>query len=386
MSQVASNRLLSLDVMRGITIAGMILVSNPGTWDYIYSPLGHSPWHHITPTDVVFPFFMFIMGVSVYISLRKFDFCLNRSLGWKILRRVLLIFLIGIGLIWFSVFCWKFASLCAEGNTVWQSLTGSFFCLHHIPLSGVLPRLAICYGVAAVVATVLKHKYIWWLIGGILLVYYIVLALGNGFELDRTNILSIVDYWVFGAYYMEDRILDAEGILSTFPAIAHVLIGFSCGKLMMENHDKRDKIVVLFIIGGVMTFSGLLLSYACPINKLIWSPTFVLTTCGFASTFLALLLWTIDIKGYKRWSFFFQVFGVNPLFLYVLSHVLAALLDNCSFVVGGEIKSIHYFIYMDLLQPAFGNYLSSLVYALLFVGLNWCIGYCLYRKKIYIKI
>lgn len=386
MSQVVSKRLLSLDVMRGITIAGMILVSNPGTWDYIYSPLGHSPWHHITPTDVVFPFFMFIMGVSVYISLRKFDFCLDPSLGWKILRRVLLIFLIGIGLIWFSVFCWKFASLSSEGNTVWQSLTGSFFCLHHIPLSGVLPRLAICYGVAAVVVTVLKHKYIWWLIGGILFVYYIVLALGNGFELDRTNILSIVDYWVFGAYYMEDRILDAEGILSTFPAIAHVLIGFSCGKLMMENHDKRDKIVVLFIIGGVMTFSGLLLSYACPINKLIWSPTFVLTTCGFASTFLALLLWIIDIKGCKSWSFFFQVFGVNPLFLYVLSHVWAALLDNCSLVVDGETKSFHYFIYVDLLQPIFGNYLGSLVYALLFVGLNWCIGYYLYRKKIYIKI
>ena len=135
-----------------------------------------------------------------------------------------------------------------------------------------------------------------------------------------------------------------------------------------------------------MTFLGFLLSYGCPINKKIWSPTFVLATCGLASTLLALLIWIIDIKGHKKWSVFFESFGVNPLFIYVAAGIFSILLGNIIFTYDGNIINLKNFIYQICLQPYLGNYLGSLVYALLFVGFNWIIGNILYKKKIYIKI
>ena len=180
--------------------------------------------------------------------------------------------------------------------------------------------------------------------------------------------------------------IDPEGLLSTIPATCHVLIGFLCGKVLMEVKDNQVRITRLFIIGTVLTFAGLLLNYGCPINKKIWSPTFVLATCGLASSFLALLIWIIDIKGYKKWSVFFESFGVNPLFIYVLAGVLSILIGNITFSYNNEIISLHGFIYNQILQPPLGDYLSSLVFALLFVSITWFIGNILYKRKIYIKI
>ncbi|MDD3907256.1 MAG: DUF5009 domain-containing protein, partial [Bacteroidales bacterium] len=144
----------------------------------------------------------------------------------------------------------------------------------------------------------------------------------------------------------------------------------------------------LFLVGTILTFSGFLLSYGCPISKKIWSPTFVLVTCGFASSLLALLIWIIDIKGYKTWSRFFESFGVNPLFIYTTGAVLSILTGSflCIYGVDGELIGLKTYLYKYLLQPFFGDYAGSLAFALLFVGVNWAIGYILYKKKIYIKI
>ena len=150
---------------------------------------------------------------------------------------------------------------------------------------------------------------------------------------------------------------------------------------MLNSH-----LIKLFLIGTTLTFAGLLLSYGCPINKKIWSPTFVLTTCGLASSFLVLLIWIIDVKGYKKWSIFFEAFGINPLFMYVLGSILAILFGSISFPWEGGNISIHGFLYKLILMPIFGGTSGSLVYALLFVGINWCIGYQLYKRKIYIKL
>ena len=135
-----------------------------------------------------------------------------------------------------------------------------------------------------------------------LTLYYWILVLGNGFVLEPTSVLSIVDHWFFGDDYLEGRIIDSEGVLSSLPAVAHVMIGFYVGKIMMETENLRDKMLRLLLIGSVLAFSGYMLSYACPINKLIWSPTFVLVTTGLASALLAVLMWLIDGKGCKRWS------------------------------------------------------------------------------------
>lgn len=375
-------RLLALDILRGITIAGMILVNNPGSWSNIYAPLAHASWNGLTPTDLVFPFFMFIMGISTYISLRKFEFKYSTSLLWKILRRTVVIFAIGIAIAWFSKLCYGLAG----GKSILEAMNS----FGELRILGVMPRLALCYGVASIVAILLKHKYMPHLIIGILTLYAIVLLSGRGWEFSNENIISIVDHKVLGADHMyADTIdgvklkFDPEGLLSTIPSIAHVLIGLWCGMFIMGTKDNSERINKLFIIGAVLTFSGFLLDYGMPINKKIWSPTYVLTTCGLAATFLGLLIWIIDIKGYKKWCRFFEAFGINPLFMYVLGGVLGILFGT---IPCGD-TTIKGYIYGDCLLPMTNDpTLASCIYAVLFIALNWSIGYILYKKKIYIKI
>lgn len=363
------------------------MVNNPGSWNYVYAPLGHAPWIGLTPTDLVFPFFMFIMGISTYISLRKYNFEFTPSAGLKILKRTIVIFAIGLGIAWFSMFCRTWNSLSGEEVTFFSRLGQSVWTFDHIRILGVMQRLALCYGATAIIALLMKHKHIPYLIVTLLVGYFVILETGNGFEYNDTNVLSIVDRAVLGEAHMyKDNGIDPEGFLSTIPAIAHVLIGFCVGKLLMEVKDVNDKLIRLFLIGTILTFAGFLLSYGCPISKKIWSPTFAIVTCGLASSFLALLVWIIDVKGYTRWSRFFEAFGVNPLFIYVQGAVLSILLGNILFTYQGETISLHGYIYNNILQPLLGDYPGSLAFALLFVCLNWSIGYILYKKKIYIKI
>lgn len=382
-------RLLALDILRGITIAGMILVNNPGSWGHIYAPLAHASWNGLTPTDLVFPFFMFIMGISTYFSLKSYNFTLDARSGWKILRRTVVIFLIGMFIAWFGLFL---RGVLSE-KTFWEAVLN----FDHIRILGVMPRLAICYGVGSVCALLIKGRALWWFVGGLLVVYSILLIFGNGFEFSDRNIISIVDHKVLGPDHMyADTIdgvklkFDPEGLLSTLPSIAHMLIGFICGGLIMTTKDNMERINRLFIVGTILTFSGFLLSYGMPINKKIWSPTFVLTTCGLASSFLGLLIWIIDIRGHKRWCRFFEAFGINPLFMYclgaILSIIIGALKIPWSAAESGVI-SIKGWVYEGMLMPVFGDAtLASLVFALLFVLINWLIGLILYKKKIYIKI
>ncbi|MCL1932465.1 MAG: heparan-alpha-glucosaminide N-acetyltransferase domain-containing protein [Candidatus Azobacteroides sp.] len=380
-------RLLALDVLRGITIAGMIMVNDPGSWDSVYAPLKHASWHGLTPTDLVFPFFMFIMGISTYISLKKYRFEYSRSALWKIVKRTCVIFAIGLGIAWFSLFCSAW-SLPENANlSFWSHLGQSVWTFDHIRILGVLQRLALSYGFAGIIVLLVKHKYIPYLIGTLLVGYLLILIFGNGYERNETNILSVVDRAVLGLNHMyKDKGIDPEGILSTIPSIAHVLIGFCCGKWLMSESDIREKMLRLFLLGTILTFSGFLLNYGCPINKKIWSPTFVLVTCGLGSSFLALLIWIIDVNGYKKWSRFFEAFGVNPLFMYVVAEILSILLSYIRFTYKDAEISLQEFAYNVLLQPIFGDYFGSLVFAVLFVSLIWVSGYFLYKKKIYIKI
>ena len=389
MTQKSSGRLLALDVLRGITIAGMILVNNPASWSSVYAPLRHEAWHGLTPTDLVFPFFMFIMGISTYISLRKFNFEFSTPTLFKIIKRTVIIFMIGIGLSWLSISIGTFKSLEAENLGFFDRFIKAITNFQHIRILGVMQRLALTYGIASIIAILVKHKYIPYIIITTLLTYFLALLFGNGFEFSEQNIISIIDKSILGVNHMykdSGIALDPEGLFSTIPAVCHVLIGFCCGSILMNTKDNHERINKLFIIGTILTFFGFLLAYGCPINKKIWSPTFVLATCGLASLFLALLIWIIDIKGYKRWSIFFESFGVNPLFIYVLAGVLGILSYQITFMYNGELISVKNYIYSVILQPYLGDYLGSLIYSILFVSLNWCVGNILYKKKIYIKI
>ena len=381
-------RLLSLDILRGITVAGMLLVNNPGSWSHIYAPLEHAEWNGFTPTDLVFPFFMFIMGISTFLSLRKYDFRLDSRSLRKVLVRAVVIYLIGAFVGWFSRFTYYWTHPSPEmsfSENLWESVCvfGSMRIL------GVLARLAICYFFASLIALTVRHRHIPWIIAGLLVGYWVLLALGNGFEYGEGNILAKVDQAVLGLDHIyNDNGLDPEGVLSTIPAVAHVLLGFCVGRVMCwgslseeGSPSLNDKIISLSVMGISLTFAGLLLSYGCPINKKVWSPTFVLTTCGLASLSLALLIWIIDVKGHSKWCRFFETYGVNALLMYTVGSIVAVLLSRIHF--GG--KNIVGLLY-GLFEPVFGPKGGSLVYALLFVGLIWLLGYPLYKRKIYIKI
>jgi predicted acyltransferase len=381
-------RLLSLDVLRGITVAGMLLVNNPGSWSYVYAPLGHAEWNGLTPTDLVFPFFMFIMGISTYISLRKYNFEFTRHTAWKVIRRAVVIYLIGLALAWLSLSLRTWYATADEGLSFGEHLWVAMTNFENLRLLGVFPRLGISYGIAAIIGLLMNHKRIPWLIGGVLAAYMILLLVGRGFVYDETNILSVVDRAVLGLNHMyKDNGIDPEGLLSTIPAVMHVLIGFCFGHFLIDKERSiEEKMLLLFRIGTVLLFAGFLLSYGCPINKKVWSPSFVLVTCGTASLALALLTWVIDVKGYKRQFSFFEAYGVNPLFTYTLGTLFSILLIYIRVPVGDKVLSLQSVVYSRLLQPLLGNYPSSLAFALIFVVCVWLCGYGLYKRNIYIKI
>lgn len=388
------SRLLSLDVMRGITIAGMILVNNPGSRGSIYAPLKHAAWDGMTPTDLVFPFFMFIMGVSMFLSYKKFEFKFSKHTFIKLLRRSVLLFLIGLFLNWFSLFARGMSGLHAENlpviDKIWQ--TASDF--ENLRILGVLQRLALVSFFGSVIVLTVKHKRIPSLIGFILISYWILLASTKSYGLTEDSIVTIIDRAILGANHLYTEHLadgtairfDPEGVVSTLPGIAHVLIGFMAGKMISVAKDNHQRIEKLFILGSVILFVGSLIAYGFPINKALWSSSYVLVSCGLAALLLGLLIWFIDIKGHKRWGVFFESFGVNPMFIYVVAGIFAVLMVNIGFLNDGEWITLKGFVYSQWLSPLFGNYFGSLVYAILFVGINWLLGHILYKRKIYFKL
>jgi len=382
----SSKRLLSLDILRGITVAGMLLVNNPGTWSHIYTPLEHAEWIGLTPTDLVFPFFIFVMGVSMYFSLRKFNFKLNGTLLKKIVRRTVLLMLVGWAVSWFSHLMYGLA----RGDSFAVAVNN----LDTIRILGVFQRLALCYFFGSLIAVLCNHKFIPWVIGILLVGYALLLQLGNGYDFSLDNILARVDNAVLGEKHMYHEsaygtkiALDPEGLLSTIPCIAHVLIGLMVGKLIMTYHDNHDRIMRLMILGTSMLLAGWLLQYGIPCGKKMWSSTFVLITTGMATCILALLIYVIDVKGNKRWCRFFEHFGVNPLALYLLGSILSIVFGSVAIghSLEGDRITIHSMIYDGYLTFA-SEKCASLLYAITFVLINWVVGYILYKKKIYIKI
>lgn len=354
-------RLLSLDILRGITVAGMILVNNGGG-PHTFAQLRHCAWNGMTACDLIFPFFLFMVGISTYLSLSKAAFRPSGTLVRKILKRTLLIAAVGWGIHWFAAIC-----------------SGDFLPFDHLRIPGVLPRIALCYGLVSLMAITLPHKGFPWIAGGLLVVYAGLLDMGNGYRQDTTNLIAVIDRAILGETHLYHKSpVDPEGLLSTLAAVSHTLIGFCCGRIILTTSDKKDKVLRLFVTGFLLLAVGYLLTDAWPLNKRIWSPTFVLMSCGTGTLLLATLMFIIDVQGQRgRWQTFFHVFGVNPLFLYVVSELAAIVLDSL------QAKAP---IYQALEAVTVNPYLASLAYAVLFVGVMGALGYPLYKKKIYIKL
>ena len=381
-----SKRLLSLDILRGITIAGMLLVNNPGTWSNIYAPLEHAEWIGLTPTDLVFPFFMFVMGVSMYFSLRKFNFKLSGKVFFKIAKRTIILFLIGWMVQWFGMWL---RGLYDPESHFFTKMFGN------LRILGVFQRLALVYFFGSMIAVLFKTKFIPWIIGLLLVAYAFILGFGNGYEFSLNNILSRVDCAVLGEDHMYHEsangiklALDPEGIVSTIACVAHVLIGFMIGKCINTVHNNRDRIVEIAVWGALMLLVGWLLQYGIPCSKKAWTSSYVLITCGMASCILAMLIYAIDIKGHSRWCRFFQAFGINPLFCYLVGTILSIVFGAVRFGTNaaGDPVTIHSLIYDGWSAVTTTPEAASCLYAITFVFITWCFGYILYKKRIYIKI
>ena len=380
-------RLVSLDVLRGMTIAGMILVNNPGSPNAIYPLLRHAKWNGLTFADLIFPLFMFIMGVSTYISLNKLEFKLNKILLIKILKRTLIIFAIGLLIAWFSGFLalYKYFNWLPFHERMVESLS----CIDQIRIMGILQRLAICYLFSSLIILCFDRKYLPVLIVQILLFYFFILYLGDGFEQKNNNIIAKVDRMILGEermYLDNGMYFEPEGVLSTFPAIAQVLIGFCIAKQIFATNVNVDKIKILIKYGIIFSIIGFILSFICPINKKIWSPSFVLVTCAIGCVLFALLIWLIDIKKYKNAVHCFIPFGMNSLFIFVIAGIISIITRRMTLVYHSDSLSLRQFLYSKVLAQYFGNYPSSFIYALFIVVICWLIAFILYKKHFFITI
>lgn len=447
MAAEASNRLLSLDVFRGMTIAGMVLVNNPGTWSAIYGPLKHAEWHGITPTDYIFPFFLFIVGVAIPIAFTKrMETGVTRDLYLKIVQRAATIFTLGLLISMIPFFQFndttgipyaikillvlsfsaalllyllekkKTAAIIAGSsallmvgfylagaNIVWYNFAG-------MRIPGVLQRIAVCYLIVSIVFLHTNWKQQTALSIILLLLYWLMMTV---IPVPGCEVATIDDKACNLAAYLDRAILteahiwrsakvfDPEGILSTIPALVTTLSGVLAGTwLMAKNEGGRmkdeadssgsslNKAVGLFVAGTVLLAIGWSWSLLFPLNKSLWTSSYVVYTSGLALLTLAVCYWLIDIQGYKRWSRPFVIFGVNALALFVFSGIMARLLGMIRFAGPEDGKDI------TLQQWIFNNWflswaspvIASLAYAITFILLWLFLMWLLYRKRIFIKV
>ncbi len=373
-AEIKKERLLSLDVFRGMTIAAMVLVNNPGTWSEIYSPLKHAEWHGITPTDYIFPFFLFIVGVAISLALgKRIESRITKDIYLKILRRTAVIFLLGLFLAAFPYF---------EFSTI------------RIP--GVLQRIAVCYLIASLIFlhTSWKQQAIISVI--LLFVYWIFMTVIPVSGCDITtindkacNLSAYLDRLVLSEAHIwkQSKVFDPEGILSTIPAIVTTLSGVLTGTWLKTKREDHEKVSGIFFFGIVLCAVGWYWSLFFPFNKSLWTSSYVVYTSGLALCFLGFCYWLIDIKAYKKWTKPFVIFGVNALALFVGSGIMA----KCMYLIkvageNGEPISLQAWIFKNIFLSIASPINASLFYAITFILLWLFIMWLLYRKKIYIKI
>ena len=382
-----NQRYYSLDVFRGATVAFMILVNNPGSWAHIYTPLEHASWHGCTPTDLVFPFFLFAVGNAMAFVMPRLQEKGDRYFLMKVTKRAALIFGIGLFLNWSPFIQWKDEALVAK---IWAN----------VRILGVLQRIAICYFFASLMVYYFRYRTII-MISIIMLITYWLLCLLLTDNADPYSLAGYfgtsIDIRILGVNHMykgEGVPFDPEGLPSAFAAIVQVVLGYFVGKYIKEKGKSWEMLSHLFISGAMLVFVAFCWDMAFPINKKIWTSSFVLYTSGIATFVLGLLIYLIEIKNKTgKWSGFFDVFGKNPLFIFFLSGFLPRILALIRWIdhIDEQGKPVYLspfpWFYQYVCKPLSSQLtIGSLVYALCMVAFYWSIGYFLNKKKIYIKV
>ncbi|MGX5820047.1 acyltransferase family protein [Chitinophaga lutea] len=369
-------RFLSLDVFRGMTVALMILVNTPGSWKYIYPPFEHAKWHGCTPTDLVFPFFLFAVGNAMSFAMKKFSTMSNGQVLGKIFKRTALIFVIGMLLSWFPFVGYK------DGEYVFKNP-------ENIRILGVLQRIALCYGIGALMIHYLKPKGALILTAVFLLGYWWVLwYFGGSSPYSLTGNIGLeIDKLILGENHMykgEGIPFEPEGLLSTLPAVGNVVLGYIVGAYVQKNRHARGMLLKLVLAGTAMIVVALLWDQVFPINKKIWTSSYTLLTVGLAILLLSILIYLIEMKGWRKGTYFFEVFGKNPLFIYVMSGVIPRIYGLIR--VGPDHQGFAQWLYANVFQTTFGDYPGSLLYGIFHVLLLWGLGVWMDKKRIYIRV
>lgn len=374
-----SQRLVALDAFRGLTIAFMILVNTPGSWGHVYGPLLHGyfnyDWKHwfgCTPTDLVFPFFLFIVGVAMRFSFKKFDFQLSPPLTRKILGRVVTIFLLGLALNAYPFI---------RQDWDWSTLR----------ILGVLQRIALAYGVAAFLCLRLDGKQLWITSGVVLIAYWLIMWIFGGpdpFSVEN-NFARKVDLLLIAESHMWHGLglpFDPEGLFSTLPAIITVILGYQVGTWIQTSDDYLATVKKMWTWGGAGIIIGALWGIIFPLNKPLWTSSYVLYTGGWATVFLGTFIWLIDIKNNPRIVKPLVIFGTNSIFVFVATGLWVKSIIRFQFNLDGNTVNGYTYLYKTVFVPLAGDLNGSFLFALFHVFMWWLVLLWLYRKKIFIKI
>ena len=369
-------RNVALDVFRGMTVCFMIIVNTPGNSDTTFSPLHHAAWNGFTPTDLVFPSFLFAVGNAMSFVMKKWANQSQQKVVWKILKRTAIIFLLGYLMYWFPFF-----RLDKEHNF-------TAFPISNTRIMGVLQRIALCYGIASLMIYFLKVRTSVIICVVLLFLYWIILyrfgdaanplaMQGNaGFKLDR---------WLMGEnhmYHGEGVAFDPEGWLSTLPAISNAVAGFVVGQWIQKKGNSYEGVTKLLLSGFALMVCGYFWDLLLPINKKLWTSSYVVYTIGIDCVIIGTLIYFIQIQNKVGWTRFFQVFGKNTLFIYLLSELLVTVLFT---IPAGANSNLFHWIYQNIFSYA-GGYLGSLLFAIAYMLVCWSVGYWLDKKRIYIKV
>jgi predicted acyltransferase len=391
-------RLVALDVFRGMTVAGMLLVNNPGSWGAIYPPLAHAAWHGWTPTDLIFPFFLFIVGITTHLSLaaRRARGDTSGVLVRQVVRRGALIVLCGLLLTWFPG--WTYTPLPELADATF--LDRVVHKLQNLRYLGVLQRIGLAY----IVAGLLTLRFAWRaqivLAAGIMLGYWALMTLvpvpgtgqlGAALLDDPSQVLSAwVDRTLLGEAHLwsGSRTWDPEGLLSTLPAVATVLLGALTGAWIGERERPLgDRLAGMFAVGALAMMLGLCWAWVFPINKGLWTSSYVLFTGGMAAVTLATCLWLIDMQQVRGWTRPFVVYGTNPLVAFVGSGLMARIVGGMiTWEVDGKRTSLQTFVHRTLFTSWLEPKPASLAYALSFVLFWYLVLLMLHRRGIVVKL
>ncbi|MCP4250729.1 MAG: DUF5009 domain-containing protein [bacterium] len=419
---------MSLDAFRGLTIAGMILVNNPGSWGYVHGPLRHAEWNGWTPTDLVFPFFLFIVGVSMAISFRRrLDQGYSRKVLFaQVVRRTIILFLLGLIMYGFPDFrligpyILMIAGLAVANAANTKSAPGkvretfpyqwigwlliaasivyfvadfAHFQTTRLRVPGVLQRIAVCYFLASLVVMVLATRgraacVVVLLIGYWLIVQYVPPP--AAYVANVTGPEGLLHDWIdvqlLGEHLYRSR-PDPEGILSSLPAVATVLLGVLTGQWLQTARDHREKTVGLFVAANIALLLGFCMDGVFPINKKIWSSSYVVLTAGLALHFVAMCYWLIDVRRYRRWAAPFVVFGTNAIVVFVASSLLAKMMGRWRLeTTAGETTSVKAWLFENVFASWAGRLNGSLLFALVYITLWLLLLLPLHRRRIFIKI